>query len=389
VVSGREGSVSYASPAAGALFGTDEAALTGRPVETLIHEDDRQELRLRMRDDHDSDKAPGATAWQCRTVHVDGSQKWVEITFTDLLNDPAVGGVVLRLRDITERRRLETELRHAQKMESVGQLAAGVAHEINTPIQFIGDNLRFLTESVTDMCALIRAYQAASGPPEPTGDGAGDGRLGDPSSAHRLAAEIDIEFLMEELPTALAQTRDGVDRVATIVRAMKASAHPGTEGKVHADLNEAVRSTLILANGQIKYVADVDLQLGDLPPVCCHLGDINQVVLNLVLNAAQAIDESMQAGGPRGRITVTTRHVGEDVLVEVQDTGAGIAPEIAERVFEQFFTTKDVGVGTGQGLSLAYALVHDRHHGSLSFSSEVGVGTTFAVRLPIDQPRRD
>jgi signal transduction histidine kinase len=163
---------------------------------------------------------------------------------------------------------------------------------------------------------------------------------------------------------------------------MKAFAHPGGEQKDLADLNEAIRNTLIMANSEIKLVADVELALGALPPVWCNLGDINQAVLNLVVNAAHAIGEAVATGRGRGTITVRTRADEGVIVVEIQDTGNGIPPEIADRVFEHFFTTKPVGVGTGQGLALAYTLIHDRHEGTIAFTSEPGVGTTFTVRLP-------
>ena len=182
---------------------------------------------------------------------------------------------------------------------------------------------------------------------------------------------------------AIDQTLQGVERIATIVRAMKAFGHPSGEQKAPADLNQAVRDTLIVANNAFKYVADVVTELGELPPVWCHLGDINQVLLNLIVNASHAISEAVDGNDGRGTITVRTSCDGAEVAIEVADTGVGIPPEIAERIFEPFFTTKEVGEGTGQGLSLAYSLVHDRHSGSIGFRTEPGLGTTFTVRLPV------
>jgi signal transduction histidine kinase len=208
----------------------------------------------------------------------------------------------------------------------------------------------------------------------------------DPESAR--VAEADADYLLEEVPGAIAETLDGVSRVATIVRAMKAFGHRG-EDKTMADLNEAVRSTLVVANSEIRYVADVVTELGDLPLVWCNPGDINQAVLNLVVNAAHAIGEAAEQGRGRGTITVRTRVDGDQVVLEVQDTGVGIAPEIADRVFDQFFTTKDVGVGTGQGLALTYTLIHHRHDGTIVFDSTPGAGTTFTISLPHSPPKRD
>jgi signal transduction histidine kinase len=183
------------------------------------------------------------------------------------------------------------------------------------------------------------------------------------------------------VPAAVAQTLEGVERVATIVRAMTAFGHPSSENMTAADLNNAIVNTLIVAASEVVPVAEVVTELGELPPVQCHLGDITQVLLNLFINAAHAIGERPDRAF--GNITVRTRADGPDVVIEVADTGDGIRPEIADRIFEQFFTTKEVGKGSGQGLAMAYALVHDRHNGTIGFTSEPGVGSTFTVRLPI------
>jgi signal transduction histidine kinase len=268
---------------------------------------------------------------------------------------------------------LEAELRHAQKLESVGQLAAGIAHEINTPIQFVGDNVRFLGDAFSDFSRVVEAYRQVDGAHEP------EVAL---ARARTLAAEVDTAFLVAEVPQAITQTLEGVDRVATIVRAMKAFGYPSGEHKAPADLNEAVRNTLVVASNELKGVAEVVTDLGDLPLVRCHVGDVNQVLLNLVVNAAHAVAARVGTSGQRGTVTVRTRHHGDEVVIEVTDTGVGIPPEIAGRVFEPFFTTKEVGQGTGQGLALAHSLVTNRHGGTIAFDSPPGAGTTFTIRLP-------
>lgn len=370
-----DGVLRYVSPASGRILGVEDTMLTGVSLAEVIHADDRWAF-----DEQCSElsvTADGSGTLECRMHHSDGSFRWVEVTGTNLLEHPAVGGVVLNVRDVTDRKHLEAELRHAQKLESVGQLAAGIAHEINTPIQFIGDNVRFLGDAFGDLTRVVEAYRRAGGTGEAT------------AQARALDAEVDTNFLVEEIPEAIGQTLDGVDRVAGIVRAMKAFAHPAADEKALADLNQAVRNTLVVANNETKYVADVVSELGELPLLPCHLGDVNQVLLNLVVNAAHAVAATVDDSGERGTITVRTLLDGGDAVIEVADTGTGIPADIADRVFEPFFTTKEVGVGTGQGLALAYSLVTDRHGGSITFVSEEGVGTTFTVRLPVGIAERE
>jgi PAS domain S-box-containing protein len=377
LVSDRAGLLSYASAASTELLGVESALLTGRPMADLVHPDDREIFTAWI-----GDGGPAGQMLECRVLPVAGTPRWVQVNCTDLSNDPAVAGVVLHLRDVSERRHLENELRHAQKLESVGQLAAGVAHEINTPIQFIADNLRFIHESLAPVDALLEDYRqtlaSVTGPPD---------LVAQRQALSRQEQEIDLEFLRQEVPPAARQALDGTDQVARIVRAMKAFAHPGGEEKNYADLNEAIRNTLIVANSEIMLIADVVLDLGELPAVWCNLGDINQAVLNLVVNAAHAIGEAAAAGRGRGTLTVRTRSMDGTIVVEIEDSGNGIPAEIGDRVFEQFFTTKAVGVGTGQGLALAYAMIHGRHDGTLTFTSTPNVGTTFTIRLPQQPPK--
>ena len=282
-------------------------------------------------------------------------------------------------RDITGRDEAELELRHAQKLESVGRLAAGIAHEINTPIQFVGDNTRFLQDSFGGLGSLLAKYRELRDAAEP-----GAVRAELVAGVRKLEEEADCEYLLEEIPKALSQTLDGVTRVATIVRAMKEFAHPESKEMAAADINQALQSTLTVARNELKYVSDVETDFCDLPPVVCNVGDLNQVFLNLLVNAAHAIAEATKGQGGRGTIQVRTRSEENSVLISIRDTGAGIPEAIRGRIFDPFFTTKEVGRGTGQGLAIARAVVVDRHKGALTFESEVGKGTTFYIRLPLD-----
>jgi PAS domain S-box-containing protein len=380
LVCDRTAVLSYASAASSEILGLEDAALIGRPVTDLIHPDDRDLLTAWI-----ADEGPRGHVLECRLVPEGPGLRWVEVSCTDLTGDPAVAGLVLHLRDVIEKRHLESESRHAQKLESVGQLAAGVAHEINTPIQFITDNLRFIAENLAPITGLLDDYREAFTTVGP------DNRDAQQQIFTDRETDIDLEFLRAELPLATDQALEGTARVARIVRAMKAFAHPGGDGKDLCDLNEAIRNTLVVADSEINQIADVVLDLAPLPPVLCNLGDINQAILNLVVNAAHAMADAASAGRGRGTLTIRTRTDGTDgtdVVIEVEDTGNGIPDTIADRVFEQFFTTKAVGVGTGQGLALVYTLIHDRHKGTVTFTSQPGVGTVFTVRLPNAEPDR-
>lgn len=279
--------------------------------------------------------------------------------------------------DITERRRLESELRQAQKLEGIGQLAAGIAHEINTPTQFVMDNLSFLLESYEAVFKLLKLYRAVLRTPSESREGWISPEIDDAESA------CDLDFTCEEVPKAIAQSIDGARRVANIVRAMKEFSHPDAADKVETDLNKSITSTITVARNEWKYVSAVVTEFDpSLPLVVCYPGDINQVVLNLIVNAAHSIKAKVQHD-EKGEIVVRTRLQGEFVEIAVSDTGTGIPEAIRGRIFEPFFTTKEVGQGTGQGLSFAHGVVVKKHRGRIWFESEVGKGTTFFVQLPI------
>jgi len=281
--------------------------------------------------------------------------------------------------DLRERKRLERELRHAQKLESVGQLAAGIAHEINTPAQFVGDNISFLQGAFRDQHGLVDKYRRAIAL---LAAASGDTTIvGELKAAEESA---DLAYVDEHASGAFERALDGISRISTIVRAMKEFAHPDTREKGPADLNQALKSTLVIARSEYKDVADVQTEFADLPHVWCHLGDINQVFLNLIVNAAHAIAEVVGKNGVKGLIKVRTAHRGDTVQIDIEDTGSGIPVAIRDRIFDPFFTTKVVGKGTGQGLAIARSIVADKHRGRLTFESETGKGTVFSITLPIN-----
>lgn len=288
--------------------------------------------------------------------------------------------------DLTERKRLEFQLQRAHKLEAIGQLAAGVAHEINTPMQFIGDNARFIQDSFD---VIRRAWPTASGMPHVDAAQQTTEAVAVRSTADN--DDSDLEYLFSEVPEAIRQSLEGIDRVIHIVRALKEFAHPGSRERKWTDLNRAIESTVTVASGEWRALAEVTLDLApSLPQVECFVSEFNQAILNLIVNAAQAIGELLtKDSAVRGRITVTSRCAGDHVQVEVQDNGIGIPQEIRSRIFEPFFTTKGVGKGTGQGLSVVYGTIVTQHGGTVAFESEVGRGTTFTLRIPIRTPIRD
>ncbi len=282
----------------------------------------------------------------------------------------AGSGLCAFLRDLTEARRLELELHQAQKLEAVGRLAAGIAHEINTPIQFIGDNTQFLNEAFATFSAMQQKLAEAVKP---------EAR----EEIAQLEQDVDMAYLKEQVPKTLESTLRGVERVATIVRGMREFAHTDRGDAVATDLNRGIQATLEVARNEYKYVADVETDLGELPFVLCHAGDVNQVILNVVVNAAHAIADVVQGTQGRGRIRISSRSEGSDVVIAVSDTGSGIPDGVRDKIFDPFFTTKEVGRGTGQGLAIARTILQ-KHRGSIDFETEPGKGTTFRIRLPID-----
>jgi signal transduction histidine kinase len=274
---------------------------------------------------------------------------------------------------------LELERSQAQKLESVGRLAAGVAHEINTPVQFVSDNVQFVRASLPQIAAVIHAFRNLQQTVQSGGDVAGAESLA--AAADKAA---DLDYIMENAPLAIESAIDGLGRIATIVRSMKEFAHPDQAAKSLADLNQAIRGTLVIAHNEYKYVAELDAQYGELPAVPCYLGEINQVILNLLVNAAHAISDVVKDTASLGKLTVRTRLDGEAVEISIADTGTGIPEAARDKIFDPFFTTKEVGRGTGQGLAIARSVIVNKHGGTLRFETECGKGTTFIIRLPID-----
>jgi len=260
----------------------------------------------------------------------------------------------------------QTQLLQSEKMASIGQLAAGVAHEINNPIGYVHSNIGSLRNYLDDIFRVVDAYAESAAEP---GDAARLGRL------DSVLQEAQLGYLRRDIYDLITESQDGLVRVKNIVQDLKDFSHPDAGEWQTVDIHRGLDSTLNVAASEIKYKAEVIKCYGDLPLVCCLPFQINQVFMNLLVNAAHAIER-------QGTITITTGSEGEFVWIQITDTGRGIEPEYINRIFDPFFTTKPVGVGTGLGLSVTYGIVQ-KHHGSIQVTSELGVGTTFTVRLPV------
>lgn len=316
-------------------------------------------------------------------VRANGKDGLLGLAVNPLLREGDVfWGFTIMGADITERKMLEKQLAQAQKMRSIGQLASGIAHEINTPTQYVGDNIRFLKEAFEDIARVLQ----------------GDEDLLAAARGGCVSAELiqrlqdgreraDLEYLVAEIPVAIEHTLEGVTRISKIVRAMKDFAHPGREEKTSADLNQIIDTTVTVARNEWKYVADMQTDLDrSLPPVLCHPAEVGQVMLNLVINAAHAIEDVVKEGrAVKGVITIATRRQDGWAEVRISDTGSGIPENIRHRIFDPFFTTKEIGRGTGQGLAICYPVIVEKHGGRISFDSEVGRGTTFTIGLPLGE----
>ncbi|MBA3936583.1 MAG: PAS domain-containing protein [Planctomycetes bacterium] len=316
-------------------------------------------------------------------VRPDGRPALLALSACQLPSDRPTAGMLIAATDITDHKAMEAQLMQAQKLESIGQLAAGVAHEINTPVQFIGDNLCFLRDAFRDLMpvlsssrSLLEALDAQTTDAAPVAEIA--------CLLQQATKNADTEFLIAEVPKAITQAIEGVERVATIVKSLKEFAHPDGGELAPVDLQRTIESTLNVARSEYKYVADVVTDFAaDLPHVQCIQGEFNQVVLNLIINAADAIGDAVAARGGRGTITVSTRRDGDTAELRIGDTGTGIPERVRAHIFDPFFTTKAVGKGTGQGLTIAHAIIVQKHHGTMTFETTLGQGTTFIIRIPI------
>jgi PAS domain S-box-containing protein len=380
----RDGRVSHANEAALQALGWSMDDFIGLHMHENIHhsQDDGSEYPWEFCpvfaaiEDGSSHHVDGDIFW-----HRNGSSfsaDYIVCPARDEQNE--ITGAVLTFRNLTEQKIQEAKRIHSMKLESIGELSAGIAHEINTPIQFIGNNISFLQDSFADMLKLLESYAELR---EAVAEKEEYSEL--VNRIDQAAEEADIEYLLEEGPKAFEQTQHGVDRVTKLVLGLKGFARSGEgDKKGAADINEIIRNTLNVCQNAYKYVADLELDLAELPAISVFAGDIGQVLVNLVVNAAHAIEEKRNSNDPLGKIHISSRKDDSSIFLSVSDTGRGIPEGLKERIFDPFFTTKEVGRGSGQGLAISRTIIHDRHNGELSFESTVGKGTTFTIRLPYD-----
>jgi signal transduction histidine kinase len=310
-------------------------------------------------------------------VRRDGKPVAVAYACVPLLEKDGVQGAILSFRDITAFKQAQRDALQASKLASVGQLAAGIAHEINTPIQYIGDNLRFLSNAFQSIVGLLTTAEDLLGGLE------GEAAVRARAALAQARERADADYLLENIPEATRQSLEGAGQVARIVLAMKEFSHPGERAKVEVDLNRSVENTVTVSRNEWKQWAKLETRLEEnLPRVNCLAGEINQVLLNLVVNAAHAIEEARR--GADGRIRVTTRRLDQDqVEIVVEDNGIGMTKAVMDQIFDPFFTTKRIGRGTGQGLAICRDVIVAKHGGKISVDSTPGVGSRFSVILPV------
>lgn len=271
-----------------------------------------------------------------------------------------------------EKELAQSRLHQAAKLESVGQLAAGIAHEINTPVQFVGTNLEFLNDSFKDIASYFEKIQTEINEGE------------NATVLKRELEEIDWDFLSAEIPMAIEQSMGGMERVRKLVMAMKEFSHPSTREMAPANINSILDNTITISQNEWKHVADLETRFSeDLPLVPCLTDEIGQVFLNIIVNAAHAVKDKVKDTTGKGTISITTAVNGDIAEISFRDTGTGMDEELCGKIFDPFFTTKEVGSGTGQGLSIAHDIVTNKHHGDIKVKSSVGLGTTMIVQLPL------
>lgn len=378
VITGIDWTIHYANPAFASMTGYAQLESLGQSLMDLLNLKPDGKVHGQI-----YDALSIGSIWKGRfsSKKKDDQRYDVEATFSPVRDEKGnIVNYVCVVRDVTILLALETQLRQAQKLESIGQLAAGIAHEINTPTQYVGDNTRFLQDSFSEMVDLLEKLKLLVEAIK-----SGDETSGLLDEIEQSMESADLEYLINEIPLAIEQTLEGVGRVAKIVRAMKEFSHPGSEDKTLVEINNAIASTVTVSRNEWKYVAelveDYDESLLSVP---CLPGEFNQVILNMIINAAHAIADVLgNQPEAKGTITISTKNLGDWAEIRITDTGTGIPAHAQPKIFDPFFTTKEVGKGTGQGLAIAHSVIVEKHEGTLTFETIQDKGTTFVISLPM------
>jgi PAS domain S-box-containing protein len=381
-----EPTILYCNKIVGQMLGVRPDELIGKSIRVFF-QNSVLPTRPDFQGDHAILSAGQKISYDSEVRKPDGSTFWRGVTVVPIFDSD---GILIRsaaqqkqelqdrlVAELKERERMVNELHLAQKLESVGRLAAGIAHEINTPIQYIGDCIHFLRSGFADTDQMLKGWQHSL---DALPAGPDSSRLR--ADALELSKKHELDFLRVEIPKAFERMSEGVERVTNIVRAMKEFAHPDSSEQCAADINRAIQSTLIVATHVYKFIAHVHADFAELPDVVCNVGELNQVFLNLIVNAAHAIEDAGR-NIETGVIKIRTELSDDCVVIRISDNGCGIPPENLAKLYEPFFTTKEVGRGTGQGLAIARSIVVGKHGGELSVGSTVGSGSEFTLRLPI------
>ncbi|MCW8334841.1 MHYT domain-containing protein [Vibrio paucivorans] len=357
------------------MFGFEESETKGKNLEDLMPSFNKQSLNNSAQSEHEH-----RSNLTMEGIKHNGNSFPIEVSLSTMsLQHDGKTLFNCVVRDISARLELEQQLRQSQKLESMGQLAAGIAHEINTPTQYVSDNTVFLKDAFQSCLTAISAIKTLSeqSTKEPSDNY--------PQEIIGIIEENDLDFVAEEIPLALDQSLEGLQRISKIVRAMKSFSHSSNHEMQQVDIAEAIESTVTIARSEWRYVAKVETDFdSSLPSIPCYRDEFNQVILNFIINAAHAIEEKFSDSDTLGLIKVTTSSDGEYAIIAIEDNGTGIPDKIVNRIFDPFFTTKDVGKGTGQGLNLAYSCIVELHGGLIQTDTTPGEGTTFTIKLPLN-----
>ncbi|MBE2189990.1 MAG: PAS domain S-box protein [Desulfobulbaceae bacterium] len=317
---------------------------------------------------------------QAKNIKKNGKYYWESVSIYAQSEENSYNNFyVIFKEDISEKIKIENQRTISKKMESIGHLAAGIAHEINSPLQFVNDSIYFLDISFTDMIEYIKTIEEYF----KSNAGSIENYVELNNSLQALKDNLDLEFVLSEVPEAFVRISNGLGRVNKIITAMKRFTHSSQNEKSMVDINQEIEMATILTKNEWKYVAEMKLNLAEeLPMIFCRVDEINQVLINLIVNASHAIADKKEMTETDGTITIATSIEGNDCKITISDTGKGILPENMDRVFDPFFTTKDPGKGTGQGLSLSHDIIVNKHGGQIYIESDFGHGTTVTVKIP-------